>query len=131
MMCEHVGGPCICKLARCLSKTPNLKRLDISGNKLGALPETLGDLSELTHLDVSGNALTDLSIVKRLKKLVSLKADDNMVTSLDAEGLDELAEISLCRNAFKNYPDLSWGSLLSPSFNIRLDGNPCMEGVDK
>ena len=54
MMCEHVGAPCICKLARCLTRCPNLKSLDLAGNKLGSLPESIAELQALTHLDVSG-----------------------------------------------------------------------------
>jgi hypothetical protein len=54
MMCEKLGDPCICKLGRCLSRTPNLKRLEIAGHNLVALPESIGELSQLTHLDISG-----------------------------------------------------------------------------
>jgi hypothetical protein len=54
MMCEKVGQPCVCKLAKFVSKLPKLKRLDVAGNHLKQLPDSIWDLAELEHLDVSG-----------------------------------------------------------------------------
>jgi Leucine-rich repeat (LRR) protein len=55
-MCEHVGEACICKLAKCLSRCPNITHLDLSGNNLGVLPEEgIASLKKLEYLDVSGS----------------------------------------------------------------------------
>ena len=47
MMCEHVGGPCACKLARTISRVPNLRRLEIPGHGLEFLPDVLDELAEV------------------------------------------------------------------------------------
>ena len=49
MMCEHVGGPCACKLARTISRVPNLRRLEIPGHGLEFLPDVLDELSEVSR----------------------------------------------------------------------------------
>ena len=54
IMCEKVGEPCVCKLARCVSRLPNLIRLEIPDHKLGFLPEAIGELTSLQYIDVSG-----------------------------------------------------------------------------
>ena len=150
IMCEHVGGACVCRLARALSRLPCLERLDIAGHRLGMLPDNIGELPNLTHLDVSGNDLGDLSMLERpppkrdvwgreivvaksgggggddddggeggfLEKLVSLKADDNRLTSLDLRRLTALKEVSLRNNAFEVPPRLPMGAV------VGLDGNP-------
>mmetsp|Transcript_77583 Transcript_77583/g.151864 ORF Transcript_77583/g.151864 Transcript_77583/m.151864 type:complete len:178 (-) Transcript_77583:194-727(-) len=128
MMCENVGEACICKLARCLSRCPNLRYLDLAGNNLGALPEEgIASLEKLEYLDVSGNALKDLSVVAQLSSLVTLKADDNLLTSVDFVKLENLTQVSLNRNKLEFIPDLSWPTITSPTFSIQLDENPCLD----
>jgi Leucine-rich repeat (LRR) protein len=125
MMCEHVGGPCACKLAKALASVPNLERLDLAGHQLGTLPDAVKDLQKLTYLNVSGNALTDLSLLAGLPSLRTLVADDNMLTRVEFGDMASLRQISLNNNAMTSFPDLSWDTLCSFDFKIKLDGNPC------
>ena len=125
MMCEHVGGSCVCKLAKSLSKAPGLERLDLRGNKLGALPDAVKDLEKLTYLDVSGNELKELSSIAKLPNLKTLVADDNKLTRLELGDMTSLRQISLNNNAMTSFPDLSWETLCAFDFKIQLDGNPC------
>ena len=124
-MCEHVGSACICKLARALSRLPHLKRLDLAGNDLGALPDAVGDLRHLQYLDISGNKLKDISVVGNLQSLVELKADDNQIESVDLGSLQNLKKASFVRNRISEIPDFSWDTLASDELSIALDGNPC------
>ena len=169
IMCEQVGGPCVCKLARALSRLPRLERLDVSGHKLGVLPDTIGELESLTHLDVSGNDLRDLSMIERpppkrdvwgrevgtdgvdnseeeeaepaaggLKRLVSLRADDNRLTSLDLRRLTALREVSLRNNGLDAAPllppasgndsDADADADGSAEVTVDLEGNPLLIG---
>ncbi len=59
IMCEHVGDPCICRLSAALDKLPNVEELDISDNKLTALPEAIGRMPKLLRLNVRGNQLQE------------------------------------------------------------------------
>jgi hypothetical protein len=58
LMCEHVGDPCICRLARLLERCPGLEVLALPGNALPALPPVVWALPRLVSLDVSDNMLT-------------------------------------------------------------------------
>lgn len=49
-----MGEPCICRLARVLSLTPELESLDLAHNKLTALPDQVFQLPQLKVLDLSG-----------------------------------------------------------------------------
>lgn len=57
LMCERVGDPCICRLSRVLEKLHHLEGLNLSGNKLTSLPESIGQLERLQYLDLSNNNL--------------------------------------------------------------------------
>jgi len=59
VMCQYVGDACACRLARALDKRGvDLRVLDISGNRLRALPSVIWGLRRLESLDASDNALT-------------------------------------------------------------------------
>ncbi|CAM9973889.1 unnamed protein product, partial [Phaeothamnion confervicola] len=60
LFCEHVGGPCTCRLAMSLEKVQNVEVLDISDNSLKVLPDVICALQKLRHLDLSGNELSTL-----------------------------------------------------------------------
>ena len=59
-MCEKVGDPCICRLSGVLEKLHYLEGLNLSGNKLISLPESIGQLQRLQFLDLSNNQLQTL-----------------------------------------------------------------------
>lgn len=71
LMCEKVGDPCICRLSRVLEKLRHLKGLNLSGNKLTSLPESISQLERLQYLDLSNNNLQMLPV--SIQQLTELK----------------------------------------------------------
>lgn len=71
LMCEKVGDPCICRLSRVLEKLHHLEGLNLAGNSLVSLPESIGQLEQLQHLDLSNNNLQ--SLPKSMQQLRRLK----------------------------------------------------------
>lgn len=70
LMCEKVGDPCICRLSVVLEKLQHLEGLNLSGNKLISLPESVGQLQRLRYLDLSNNRLQTLpKSIQYLKQL--------------------------------------------------------------
>jgi Leucine-rich repeat (LRR) protein len=53
----QVGSPCICRLARVLSRTSALESLDLAQNGLTVLPDEVWNLQGLRSLDLSGECL--------------------------------------------------------------------------
>mmetsp|Transcript_37198 Transcript_37198/g.95061 ORF Transcript_37198/g.95061 Transcript_37198/m.95061 type:complete len:126 (+) Transcript_37198:123-500(+) len=60
MLCEKVGDPCVCRLARALERLPSLTALSLAGNGLDQLPDALWGAAGLRHLDLSHNRLPRL-----------------------------------------------------------------------
>ena len=60
IICEKVGDPCICRLSFALERLKNLTSLNLSCNKLTALPASIGSLRSLERLDISENDLAEL-----------------------------------------------------------------------
>jgi Leucine-rich repeat (LRR) protein len=60
IICEKVGDPCICRLSHALERLTGLVSLRLSGNRLTALPASIGGLENLEHLDASNNDITEL-----------------------------------------------------------------------
>ena len=73
IICEKVGDPCICRLSHALERLKGLVSLRLSGNRLTALPASIGGLENLEHLDASNNDITELPCtlgdLRRLKTL--------------------------------------------------------------
>jgi len=57
LMCEHVGGVCICRLSRVLERSSlaQLETLRLGGNGLAALPPSVWKLQKLKLLDLTDN----------------------------------------------------------------------------
>jgi Leucine rich repeat len=66
MMCEKLGGACICRLALTLSRCSQLRSLDIAANALAELPDAVFERASLQQLDLSNNALTAVPASLRL-----------------------------------------------------------------
>ncbi len=86
-----------------LAALPNLHTLRLGGNRLGALPESLGAHAGLTELDLSGNALSALpgGAFQGLGALRRLLLDGNLLEELPAglfEGVGQLEELQLQDN---------------------------------
>jgi hypothetical protein len=63
IMCQWVGDACACRLARALDRRGDaLRVLDISGNRLRALPSAVWTMRALEVLDASDNALTPTDV---------------------------------------------------------------------
>ena len=73
LMCEKVGDPCICRLSRVLEKLHHLEGLNLAGNSLISLPESVGQLEQLQYLDLSNNNLQKLP--KSMQQLRRLKVN--------------------------------------------------------
>lgn len=96
LLCDQVGGPCICRLSRVLENVCSIETLNLRGNALTELPPSLWSLSNLTHLDISDNCLSILPpAVGRLQRLQSLTVSGN---SSDLQlPLTELASLPALR----------------------------------
>ena len=100
LMCERIGGPCVCRLARYVeqhaeSLEASLEVLDISMNGIPAFPESILKLKGLRTLNLSGNCLTELDIValaKRLQRLETLDVRENPHLQLDASSVGQALE---------------------------------------
>ena len=60
IICEKVGDPCICRLSHALERLKDVVSLNLSGNRLTALPASIGSLKNLEVLDASDNELREL-----------------------------------------------------------------------
>lgn len=115
LMCEKVGDPCICRLSRVLEKLHHLEGLNLSGNKLISLPESIGQLERLRHLDLSNNNLQTLpNTMQQLKELqVNLVPTVSPQPLLLCHALKLVHAVCRCSTS-KEILNLS----VSPSFTI-------------
>jgi len=74
-----------------------LQTLNLSENQLTALPESLGELTQLRTMNLSGNQLTALpESLGELTQLQTLQLSDNQLTALP-ESLGELTQLQTLR----------------------------------
>ena len=66
-----------------LGQLSNLQRLVIVGNQVSEFPQKCSGLVSLSELDCRRNNITDLSVICRLPRLETLRADYNLVQTLD------------------------------------------------
>lgn len=88
--------------------TPTLLEVNLSGNKLESLPETLGSATNLLELGASDNQLKTLpKALGSLKKLGTLRVKGNKLTELPAEiaGLEALKNLDVSNNKVTALPE--------------------------
>lgn len=82
LWCEHVTGPCICRLERTLEKVDcsSLVRLDLSGNKLSELPPSIKKMASLESIDLSNNNFNSKpDVLETLTKLTKVDLSENPI----------------------------------------------------
>ena len=86
------------KLANVLRFLPDLRQLDLGGNKISNIA-SLASLTQLTSLNLRGNEITDVSSLSSLSDLTSLSLSENRVANIDGLGaLTKLKSLDLYGN---------------------------------
>ena len=87
------------KLAKVLRLLPDLRQLDLGGNKINNIA-SLASVTRLTSLNLSGNEITDVSSLSSLSDLTSLSLSENRVANIDGLGaLTKLKSLNLYGNS--------------------------------
>ena len=100
---NNLSGPISPDIDDLIDTLTALQVLDLSGNRLnGAIPTTLGNLSNLIHLDLSGNQLSGLipwTQVKSLTMLIHLDLSaNNLDGPIEVDNLPDLQVLALSSN---------------------------------
>ena len=102
LMCEQIGGACVCKLARFMDSLDHVQSIDVGANALTVLPDSLWARSSLELLDASDNHLTALSpqVAQVGGSLRVLRLAGNDLCGLPDElvQLEQLQELDVRRN---------------------------------
>ena len=91
-----------------IGQLTQLTSLDLSDNRLATVPDSIGLLTQLTSLDLSGNRLTTVpDSIGQLTQLTSLDLSDNRLTAVpDSIGqLTQLTSLDLSDNRLTTVPD--------------------------
>ncbi len=101
---------------------PDVTHLNLSGNRISAIPEWIGELKNLVVLNMNVNALTDITPLTEVTSLVVLKLNVNKITRLPEEIVKwkNLHRLELIENRIDYLPE-SIGGL--ESLNRILLGN--------
>jgi leucine-rich repeat protein SHOC2 len=91
----------------CFAGLDSLKELDVSGNALTELPNTITLLGNLEYLNCSTNSLTNLPLrIGMLQSLRNLQCANNLLTSIDPiVSLTGLSKLDCSHNRLTFLPD--------------------------
>ncbi|MHA2346780.1 MAG: leucine-rich repeat domain-containing protein [Candidatus Hodarchaeales archaeon] len=95
-------------LPESIGQLTQLTSLDLRDNQLSSLPVSIGQLTQLRHLDLRDNQLTSLPVsIGQLTQLRHLDLRDNQLTSLPESigQLMQLVSLNLRENQLTNLPD--------------------------
>ena len=97
LFCEKVGGPCICRIERVLSRddlVSTVQSIDLSVNGLTQLPPSLYKLSSMKVLNLRNNDLANLKTedFKTLGGLESIDLSNNPLTD-PLQTINELQKV--------------------------------------
>ena len=102
LMCEQIGGACVCKLERFMDSMDHVQSIDVGANALTVLPDSLWTRRTLEELDASDNRLTALSpqVAQLGDSLRVLRLAGNDLCGLPNElaQLEQLRELDVRRN---------------------------------
>ncbi|KAK9372789.1 uncharacterized protein V1513DRAFT_419373 [Lipomyces chichibuensis] len=89
-----------------------LLRLSVRGNKIKTLNLENSNLARMEDLDISSNKLRDISSLERLKNLMLLNLDDNLLSGVNPDGyLMRLRTLKICRNELKEFDAAAFPNL--------------------
>ncbi|CAK4624724.1 unnamed protein product [Aphanomyces euteiches] len=96
LMCERVGDACMCRLSIVLEKLPNLTTLDVSANRLPALPPSVFQLGRLEELVLAKNQLGDdvFKDMHNFQRLRRVDLSNNQLTTVPS-ALAELPNLEM------------------------------------
>lgn len=110
LMCEKVGGLCLCRFSAGLPKLRGLQQLRARHNRLDRWPE-VWELSALELLDLGSNHLSTLpEALSHMPALTHVNLDDNLVQELPAYPIGRVRSLSLRGNRIQRVPDALLGS---------------------
>ena len=117
------------KHAAFLQHFPNLKELDLSGNRLNALPKAIGKMHSLLALDLNDNQIVlDDAAITQLRFLTSLRLMDLSQNPLgqapDISRMPNLQELNLSRTGISEWPVGLFAQERDALFLLHLQGNP-------